>query len=377
MGAANAVEEVDVDGLEQSLTELVKAADATALVKGAKESAGGKNSLEYSGHEDERGKVGGGGASEADAGVLDDLMVGKMKETTMAALADAGYSADQIAGFMHSDEAEEEEEEHGKAEDDEDEEDGDEAEEDDEDEDEHGAKHGKAAGGKGGFFNHDRPEPHGKKKGAKHGKMAYAHGEGPPPAAMGKHKKAADERPMKKSLDELREDPDIGDAVDASEYVEALTARVADQLDGVKKSIRVSRREQGNVNARMAAALWQVGKLVKSLANDNRQLKERLGIVERTPAPAKGKTSLTGAQPLEKSLGGGSGGGEELKKSEILSVMQYMGIERKMSDIGGVKPMEAIGLFEGGNIIAPSTLKAVHGFLRQHPAEREKALAYT
>jgi len=337
--------EVDVSGLEASLNDLVKAADATDLVKGKGADWGSVN-RDYSGHNDERGKVGGGAAGSGDIGGLDDMMIGKMGETAMAALASAGFSAPQIAAFMS-----------GKAED-EDEDTDDEDEGDDED------MSGQADGS---FVSHNRPEPT--------GKMAP-----PMPPFRGKAKKsgAGEGEPLNKSLDMLRQDPDIGDAIDVSAYLEAMTARVAEQIDGLAKGVHGARSEQAQVNRAMAAALWQTGKLVKSQQAIIQALGERLGIVEATPVPPKGVQDPRRAAALAKGFAGEAGGpgSRQMKKSEILGALSYMTLEKGIREINGQKTSEVISLFEGGNVIAPETIQAVESFLRQNPSDAAKALSY-
>jgi hypothetical protein len=334
--------QVDVSGLEASLSELVKAADATDLVKG-----NGVN-LDYSGRYDERGKGGGGGADRSDEGGLDNMMIGKMEQTVMSALADAGFSAPQIAAFMSAkDEGEEEEEE-------------DSEEDAEEDADEMSGEAG------GGFFQHSRPAPHGKMA----GKPSM------PPFAK-KSAAYSEGEPLTKSIDALRADSDISDAIDVSSYLEAMTGRVAEQMDSLAKGIHGGHVEQRKVNRAFAAALWQTGKLVKSQAQVINALGQRLGLVETQPAPARGVQSPTRAQALAKSMPGeaGSGGGR-LGKSEILNTLSYMLLEKGVKEINGPSTREVIGLFEGGNVIAPETVGAIESFLRQHPGETQKARSY-
>jgi hypothetical protein len=277
-----------------------------------------------------------------------------MEQTVMSALADAGFSAPQIAAFMS-----------GKADDeDEDEEGGDE----DEDEGDEEEMSGEADGG---FFSHTRPSPTGKMS-----------GKPPMPPFGGKAKGYGKSggfsgEPLTKSLDALRSDPDIGDAIDVSAYLEGMTARVAEQLDSLAKGIHGGHSEQRKVNREFAAALWQTGKLVKSQAQVINALGQRLGLVESAPAPARGVQDPRRAQALAKSMPGEAGaGGGRLGKSEILNTLSYMLLEKGVKEINGQSTREVIGLFEGGNVIAPETVGAVESFLRQHPGENQKARSF-
>jgi len=219
--------QVDIDGLSASLDELVKAADATALVK----AYGGVN-ITSGGHTDERGATSGGYPGSGDMGALDDMMIGKMAST----LAAAGFSASQIAAFMNDDDEEE-----------------------DEDEDE---MEGKIVGP-----SDSRVEP--------------------PPPMEGK----AQPGYWGKSMDAFRADKDIADAVDISPYLEALTQKTAESLDSIRKSMGEGRGEQARVNKALGAAIYQIGALTKSIAQASSQLNRRLGIVEAQPASPRGATT--------------------------------------------------------------------------------------
>ena len=182
---------------------------------------------------------------------------------------------------------------------------------------------------------------------------------------------------FQKSMDVYREDPDLSDTIDVSPFLESLTARTADQLDAIRKSAGAFEGQQSHVNQKLAAALHQIGGLLKSQSNVIQVLGERLNIVERTPAAPKGATQLSGAQPLHKALPGELGqGGQELRKSEILSTLTYMNLEKGMNEINGHRTSELVGLFEGGNVIDQKTIGAVHNFLQTHPNEADAARQY-
>jgi hypothetical protein len=196
--------EVTVDGLNSALNDLIKAADATdTLGKGGfvshnRPGAGGgdANGVENSGHYDEDGKRGGNRGSMADAGGLDDMMIGK--------LAAAGYDASQIAAFSEA--------LSGAARDEEDGEDG----EDEEDEEMEG--HMRALHGAMKAYKKDN----GSMKG-----FTF-------PGFGGKAKKSGNAgEPLVKSFDRFRQDPDISEALDVSKYLEAMTARTAEARCGL------------------------------------------------------------------------------------------------------------------------------------------------
>ena len=281
------------EGLSAALDDLLKAADATTLVKGATHSGKGSNSVETGPRVDEDGLSSGALAGDGERGGIDTLMVAKMTE--------AGIPADVIANFAAFMSIEVEEDDDEKDE--------------DEDEDEAEKSYGSSF--------------------------------------------------HKSSMDSFREDSDLADTIDVSPFLEALTARTADAIDEVRKSASQFEGQQNHVNQKLALALHQVGTLIKSQHGIIQTLGERLNLVERTPAPQKGATSLSGAQPLAKSLPGelGQGNGAPLKKSEILSTLSYMNLEKGMKEIHGQRTSELVGLFEGGNIIEPRTVEAVESFL--------------
>lgn len=190
--------------------------------------------------------------------------------------------------------------------------------------------------------------------------------------------KITHERPVaKKSMDAYRESQDVADAIDVSPFLEALTARTADQLDGIRKAHGEFSGTQGRVNQHMAVALAAVGNLVKSQSAVIDALGQRLGLVERTPAAPRGATSERQAQALSKSLPGEVGaGGEQLSKAEVLSTLSYMNLEKGIKQINGQRTFEVIGMLEGGGQVDSGAVDTVRAFLKQNPAEAKAARNY-
>lgn len=94
-----------VDGLDASLDDLLKAADAGALAAKLEKAYGGV-SVEHSGHDEPgKGHQSGGLPGGGDIGGIDNMMIGKM----VNALSAAGYSDAAIRAFMKG-KAEDEEE---------------------------------------------------------------------------------------------------------------------------------------------------------------------------------------------------------------------------------------------------------------------------
>jgi hypothetical protein len=304
--------EVSVDGLQKSLDELLEAADATELSK-----AYGGVSVEHSGRYDEDGKGGGGLAGAGDVGGLDDLMIAKMSDAGLP----AGLIAD-FAAFM--------------------------AKEDDDEDDDEDVEINVGKMGGGDYYRSDD---------------------------------AADEEepaePIQKALDTFREDPDIADAVDVSPFLEALTTRTADQLDVISKSHHVFQASQNEVNRHLAVALNEMGQLVKSQEAVIYELGARLGMIERQPVAPRGATTLQGAQALAKSLPGELGGNEgSLVKSELVSTLTYMNLEKGIKHVNGRSTNELACMYDGGAAADPSVVEAVRTFLRTHPHEADAARNY-
>jgi hypothetical protein len=335
--------EVTVDGLSNALDDLIKAADATDLIKGGftshnRPGAGGgdANGVENSGHYDEDGKRGGNRGSMADAGKLDAMMIGK--------LANAGVDASTIAAFSDF---------VGKAKAEPDEDEGGGASDDDEDDQE--------------------------MEGAMRAMRAYKRDKGSLagfPGFGGKARKSGDggER-LQKSLEQFRADPDISDALDVSPYLEAMTTRTAEQIDAVHTVLSKSAGEQSTVNRAMAAAVYQMGTLLKSQSAVVNTLAQRLGLVEKQPMPQRGVTDAARAS-MRKSMPNEAGGDNALSKSETLAVLSYMNLEKGMKQINGQRTIEAIGLLEGGGQVSRDVIAAAQAFVTQHPAEAQVARSY-
>lgn len=352
----NSEQTTTLDALDASLQDLMKAA---ARVTGEPLNKGGDGvSIDNSGTQGSDGKQGGGQGSMSDAGKVEDLMIGKLTAAGFNAAA-----ASSIVGMM------------------------------------------KEASG-GSFFSHMRPTPSGGKGGG--GEMkGKAKPPVPPfagaadgdfggddeddsddeedededaqaggPAMRGKKKfgKSA-------SFDEqFRQDPDIGEVVDVSPFMESLTARTTEALDTINKSLRKSGKRTDAQFVALAKVVVDLGQLAKSQQGTIHELGRRLGIVEKQPAVApKGATSLSGAQALAKSLPNevGSGDGSSLKKSEVASVLSYMNIEKSMHTICGHKTSTLVGNVESNGDVPAQVLAEVSAFLRRNPGEANLAKSYT
>lgn len=371
MAGKNAGAQVDVTGLESSLQDLLKAANVTDLKKGA---LGATIAIDSTGHHDERGEVNGGYPEQEDVGVLDSMMVGKMQQ----ALMNAGFDVNSIAAFMGGEEGEEQEEGGEEGED----------------------EQQMPPGRMGGAGMPPRGMPIGKKGKNPFAKMAKMEAKlakmrakfGAPASTEGgvgtnpREEAKEGEKTTKKSMDAFAGDSAIAEAIDVSPFLQALVQQTSDQIDGLTKSLKKSRNSQADVNRALAAALYGVGQVVKSISGVTEALNERLQLVEATPMPQRGITGVdargpqrinTSARPrLVKSLPASGGGGESLSKSQVLNVLSYMNLEKGIKEIGGQKTSEIACMFEGGGGLSPSVLQTVKGFLSSNPHLAPQALSY-
>lgn len=323
-------QETTLGSIDAALGALVHIAEATDLVK-----AFGGVSIDQGGHTDERGATSGGYADAGDMGSLDSMMIGKMQE----ALIDAGFDAGAIAAFMR-----------GKKKD---------------DEEGEGEGDGDAPPfGKMGHVGHQRPSPSG--------------------GARKSHDDGADA--FQKALNSLRESEHIAEAVDISPFMEDFVEKSAMLHADLVKSLREGQAATDEKFKHVAAATFALGTMLKSIVPVVEALNSRLSLVEKTPMPARGATTLTGAQALAKSLprevgagGLGGGGGQapmQLAKSQMVSTLSYMNLEKGITQIGGIPTTEMVSMLEAGNQLHPLAAQAVQRFIQSHPNEAETALRY-
>ena len=174
--------------------------------------------------------------------------------------------------------------------------------------------------------------------------------------------------------DQLGDDQQM---VDISPYLDGLTTAVGDRIDALTKSMLGSQQSQAGVNKALAAAVSQIGNLVKSQAKVINHLGAKLGVLEHAPVPVQRGVTGT-AQPLNKAMPGETGApSEQLNKSEVLSTLSYMNLEKGMREIGGRRTFELIGLLEGGGVYDQETHSAVTNFLKGcSPSEQNLAKSY-
>lgn len=176
------------------------------------------------------------------------------------------------------------------------------------------------------------------------------------------------------------DDPSIAQAVEVSPYLDALATQTAEAIDALDTSIAKSLGDITKRNDRISFALvkslTQVATTLRGHGEVLSALAKRLGVIEQAPARApKGATGT--ASPIAKSgFGNGNGGGDALTRRELCNTLTFMNLEKGLKTINGFKTSELAVAAEAGGVVAAETLDAVQRFLREHPAEAEKAKAY-
>jgi hypothetical protein len=336
-----AIKEIEVseDSLQASLDDLIKAAGASDAVGSLR-----KGGIANSGFEDERGKQGGGQGSESDAGTVTELMIGKLVASGMSGDV-ATATVNGLMGLLT---------EQGML----------------------GRKKGGEDDEQEGTMNGDDDDDDDDNEGM----SGYARGYYDAMQKMGKSQDSDDNdgEPLRKSHAEtFSEDRDIAEGVDASPFLEQLTANTTQALDNLRKSIQSGARDQQTVNKSMAMALHQMGTLSKSQGRVIDELAKRLGMVEAAPAAPKGARTLQGAQALTKSIGGGHGEGQALTKSQAAATLMYLRFEKGMDKIEGESIGQLAVFAESGGTVSNNVHAYIQKWLATHPSERNQAMSYS
>lgn len=320
-------------------------ASLEALSGGIEKAYGGVK-IENSGTVGSEGPKGGGQPGASDIGQTETLMIGKLVDAgailpTAQLIGFMGddpsvYGAGRMAGFMTG-------YEHGKA-----------------------GKDMDMGDGKGDDY----------MDGYKKGFLAGHGGDG-----TFKSESASNETDLFKSgslYNELRENPETAEALDASAFVESMARGVSDALDQMHKSLREDNANQTRVNHAMIKSQTQLAKaVVEVIAPVVEELGKRLDIIERTPNPQRGATSVSGAKALAKSIPGEAGDGEQkLSKSEVVSTLSYLNLVKGQREIAGQPTSSLVARIESADLIDESTLNHVRQFLAQNPGEADQAKAY-
>lgn len=322
---------VTEDTLDASLKELVKAAGTVSAIDKLK-----KGGIVNSGFNNEDGEKGGGQATSSDAGGIETLMIGKL-----VANGFTGDSAQSLAGLMM------------------------------------GALTEAGLVGKASCENSDEGNDDDEMAGFARGYMA----------AMAKMGKSLDSQEVIEGKVEhtdndaalyksFTEDKDISEGVDASPFLSALTVKMTSSLETINKSINSQKNHQTTVNQASAAAIFQIGNLVKSQNGVIEALNKRLGLVEAQPVAPKGVRTEVQAKALQKGFGGNDGKKTQLTKSQTVSTLSYMNLEKGIKQVAGEATSKASMMIECGGTVSKSVYAEVEKFLAANPDEAKAATEY-
>lgn len=183
----------------------------------------------------------------------------------------------------------------------------------------------------------------------------------------------------KSARQRFSDDPSIQQAVEVSPYLDALATQTAEAIDALDTSIAKSlgdiTKRNDRVNFALVKSLTQVATTLRGHGEVLSALAKRLGVIEQAPARApKGATGT--ASPIAKSGFGNGNGGDALTRRELCNTLTFMNLEKGLKTINGFKTSELAVAAEAGGVVAAETLEAVQRFLREHPAEADKAKAY-
>lgn len=124
--------------------------------------------------------------------------------------------------------------------------------------------------------------------------------------------------------------PAVAAAVDVSEYLNAFHSGQLDALSTLADTMEKSDARQSEYNILLAKAVTQIGHLVKSL--DARL--ETWGS-EAVEQPKGARTPTQAKTVMQKSFAGQQGEGDQINKSEILSLLEEMHIDSLQKGRGG------------------------------------------
>tara|TARA_Y100000034_G_scaffold25667_1_gene30284 strand:- start:403 stop:1323 length:921 start_codon:yes stop_codon:yes gene_type:complete len=136
-----------------------------------------------------------------------------------------------------------------------------------------------------------------------------------------------DDDTVSKSLEDgIREDDDSGDLLDASLFLKSMVDGIEDRLSGVEGEVRGSRTATMELVKAQGGLIKAMAGEIKRQSRINGALEERLGIVEKSPAPRRS----VGADPRDvrsRELGKAKVGGDAddtLSKSQIFTGLRSL-----------------------------------------------------
>jgi len=159
---------------------------------------------------------------------------------------------------------------------------------------------------------------------------------------------------IRKSFAEVvaEEDEDAADLIEASDFLKSLIASVDNSLNSVSDEVtrdgyatRELLKAQGGLVRALVKDQIESRQLLKSQNEVIEVMRQRLGIVERTPAVKRSvgnhdPRSAPGRELAKSSVGGSARGSDQLSKSQVSHGMQSLMV--KASEKGDSKAMDLI-----------------------------------
>jgi len=142
---------------------------------------------------------------------------------------------------------------------------------------------------------------------------------------------------VNKSFQQLfASDDQLAKDYEVSTFIERHSQLVAESLDSLREGLSKSATEQQVFNRALAKSFRGIGsviadqqEMIKSLAEQNSALAERLGVVERAPNQRKG---LTGARPMQKSFAGGQPAAGGLSEAQITEGLNQIMVKSRSNN---------------------------------------------
>lgn len=177
-------------------------------------------------------------------------------------------------------------------------------------------------------------------------------------------------------LAEYGDDPDVADTIDGNYVVQSILDKTSGHLARMQHNQGSFAKSQVDFNKKLALAVQQQGRLVKSLEG---MLRERLGLVSRAPvsAPAGVRTPEQANAITKGGKVSAPATSGELTKAQLTSVLDYMGMEKSITHQGPVDIMKKSALIASGASVDEHTYAAAMGWLTANPAEAHFAMTYT
>ncbi len=151
----------------------------------------------------------------------------------------------------------------------------------------------------------------------------------------------------------------VADAFEVSDFLRDLTEGLVKSMDKLESRIEKMDRREQEFNLLLAKSLSVNGRATKAMS-------QRLGVIASQPARGP-KSKLTGAEPLNKSIGDGGGGegeGDQLQSGQVFQALDSM-MQKSMADgrqgvsHSGHDLALATSKFEHERTIAPALLAEV------------------